>query len=424
MARIIHSEHGKVSLRAALCLGLLAGCGDGKSAPGVPVGTGDGDGPVTVIDAGAPLDCHASTAQQDADADGFTPEAGDCDDCDPNINPHALDAPNDGIDADCDMHDPTAATPACDADLSGTSVEASDLAQAVGLCRTVSKRSRDYGLIEARVYGANADLTITSPLQVWLPTQFGTILAREGKRLLALSTGVARDLSSTDYTAGCDTFDSSNAGGTWSNAHAAPAGFPKDSKACKTGIASQNAAAYNTITFELTLRAPSNGKALSFDSMFFTQEYPYFVCNQYNDFFVALVDPAPRGHADGNVIFDSEENPIGVNTGLLQACTKQKGVARPIDCSLGPDLLKDTGYGAKESTCVSDVSDFQDVGGAATGWLRTTFEVHGSELITIRFVLWDSGDPLLDSTVLLDHFSWSLDAPAAAAGTVPVTVGP
>jgi MYXO-CTERM domain-containing protein len=38
----------------------------------------------------------------DADEDGFTPNDGDCDDADPSVYPGAYDAPDDGIDADCD----------------------------------------------------------------------------------------------------------------------------------------------------------------------------------------------------------------------------------------------------------------------------------------------------------------------------------
>jgi hypothetical protein len=46
------------------------------------------------------------------------------------------------------------------------------------------------------------------------------------------------------------------------------------------------------------------------------------------------------------------------------------------------------------------------LGGASTGWLHTEVPVRPGAVFTLRFALWDSGDPLLDSTVLLDalHF--------------------
>jgi hypothetical protein len=34
------------------------------------------------------------------------------------------------------------------------------------------------------------------------------------------------------------------------------------------------------------------------------------------------------------------------------------------------------------------------------------------EIITLRFTLWDSGDPNRDSLVLIDQFLWDIDAPA------------
>jgi hypothetical protein len=45
--------------------------------------------------------------------------------------------------------------------------------------------------------------------------------------------------------------------------------------------------------------------------------------------------------------------------------------------------------------------------------------VKAGKLVTLRFVLWDSQDPLLDSTVLLDNFQWSLEAPQI--GTRPIS---
>ena len=45
-------------------------------------------------------------------------------------------------------------------------------------------------------------------------------------------------------------------------------------------------------------------------------------------------------------------------------------------------------------------------GGGATGWLTTTAPVSPGEVITIQFIIWDTGDANWDSSVLLDHFTW------------------
>ncbi|HVZ31682.1 MAG TPA: hypothetical protein VG963_04605 [Polyangiaceae bacterium] len=39
----------------------------------------------------------------------------------------------------------------------------------------------------------------------------------------------------------------------------------------------------------------------------------------------------------------------------------------------------------------------------------------------LRFVLWDSGDPLLDSAVVIDNFRFLVEPPTA--GTRPLTSG-
>lgn len=53
---------------------------------------------------------------------------------------------------------------------------------------------------------------------------------------------------------------------------------------------------------------------------------------------------------------------------------------------------------------------------AATGWLSTTAAVVPGEIIRLRFAVWDVLDEALDSTVLLDHFTWTLIEP-----TTPIT---
>ena len=45
-------------------------------------------------------------------------------------------------------------------------------------------------------------------------------------------------------------------------------------------------------------------------------------------------------------------------------------------------------------------------GGGATGWLNTTAPVAPGEVITLQFIIWDTGDVNWDSSVLLDHFTW------------------
>jgi len=55
--------------------------------------------------------------------------------------------------------------------------------------------------------------------------------------------------------------------------------------------------------------------------------------------------------------------------------------------------------------------------GGGTGYLTSTGNVIPGETIELRFAVWDSGDGIGDSVVLLDNFTWS---PAAVTPrTVP-----
>ncbi|HEY3494063.1 MAG TPA: choice-of-anchor L domain-containing protein, partial [Polyangiaceae bacterium] len=225
-------------------------------------------------------------------------------------------------------------------------------------------------------------------------------------------------------------------GGEWTSGGKPPPGYPKDSSQCDDDVNSSALPAYNDVMLELVLRAPSNAQSFSFDSLFLTYEYPDYLCSAFNDFFVVLVDPPPDGLEDDdtpppardefpgrNVLFDAQGDPVGVNSGLLSVCRQaERGRAqRPVECTLGPALLADTGFDQGESTCAAQQTDERDIGGASTGWLHTSVPVPAGKLITIRILLWDNGDPLLDSTVVIDNFQWSpMQLPL---GTGPISSG-
>jgi hypothetical protein len=76
-------------------------------------------------------------------------------------------------------------------------------------------------------------------------------------------------------------------------------------------------------------------------------------------------------------------------------------VQKDFECELGPDELAGTGFEGD--------SGGGDPPHAATGWLTTSAPVEPGEVITLRFAIWDMGDEKLDSTILLDNFTWTAD---------------
>ena len=406
-------------------LGALAACaswacGDDPSRPQAEMlDPGDADGGTPAKDAGPPLDCKTSRPDQDADYDTFTRAGGDCNDCDPLISPASFEVAGNDVDEDCDGT--AQATPtSCDADLDAYSQHADDAARALGLCNFAAQIDRKWGARYVAWSRLDGSATLEDPRQVWLTDRFGAVTPHEGQRMLVLSTGVARDEDERDYTPGCDVFSSQDQGQAgFSGGVAPPKNYPVDSSLCPAGSSqSSHSLAFNDVGLSLKIRIPNNAHGVSFDSIFFTYEYPSWVCSAFNDFFAVFKDGG-----DKSVVFDAHGDPVGVNTALLSVCRPSELAARKIACEQGPELLAGTGFDEGEATC-GVTPENADVGGASTGWLRTTVPVDPrKDYVTLLFRLWDSGDPKLDSTVLIDNLHFDVEAPAASS-TIPINAAP
>jgi hypothetical protein len=318
---------------------------------------------------------------------------GDCNDCDPNVNPGAFDVPADGKDEDCNgkVDDDGAA---CDASLQINSTDAMDAARALGLCKSADAkatgRSKTWGVLSAN-YVLPDGTPLPDPIGHGLLGAFGVNKPQEGAKMLALSSGTARAPTDPGYQ---------DVGG-WDKGYTSgtPAGYPKESPACR-GITTGEA--HDGAALELTIRVPTNAKSFTFDQNFFTYEFPLFICSEYNDFYVAMMTPQVPHLPDGNIAFDQDGNPVSVNNSLLQVCVPQTIKGKKFTCPLGPSTLVGTGFDHA----------------AATGWLQTTAPVKAGDTITLRLAIWDSGDGSLDSTVLVDKFAWSANE-ASGPTTTP-----
>ena len=381
-----------------------AGSDDGGGPPSGGSGASEGwDASVgNDPDATGISNCQAGP-DEDKDQDGYTINDGDCNDCDPNANPGAFDVVGGadggaGVDEDCDGEIDNEPMDCDNQPFAIDDNDAMNAAKSLGICRVADPngvgKGKTWGVLSAKYVLAGGFPGMNAMSHGLLP-RFGASGVQQGMNMLSLSSGTARAPNQAGYE--------SPGGADMGTSGLPPAGYPKESPSCPgvvTGECNDPAA------LELEIRVPTNANSFSFNLNFYTYEFPNFICSEYNDFFVTMMTPIPSGLPDGNISFDQDGNPISVNNSMLQVCTPGSHGGKTFPCPLGPALLDQTG--------------FED-GHAATGWLQTRAPVEPGGVITLRFAIWDSGDHILDSTVLIDNFQWSVD-PANAAETTPVPV--
>ena len=376
------------------------GAGQGSTTGTKASGTGAGDvgGGINFTTSGSGSTGSGNTCNNapdvDGDGDGWTFNEGDCNDCDPNVNPGALEVvatdPNaPAADENCDgMVDNVEAL--CDDGLALDDTTAQNGARALDLCKfTVenpgNKNQKTWGVLDAKYVRANG--TQFAPgQQVGLQSGWGSnVNVQGGKRMLVLSSGRAR---LPGQAGACGSFTcSANPGGT------PPPGFPQDNPLCPPSEDIND-----DVGIELKIRAPTNATGYSFNFKFYSFEYPEWVCDFYNDQFIALVSPPPAGSINGNISFDSMHNPVSVNLGFFDVCA---------GCPAGTSELTGTGF-----------DTWDDAG--ATSWLKSQAPVKGGDIITVRFAMWDTGDQSWDSTTLIDNWQWIANGGTVVVGTDPI----
>ncbi len=309
---------------------------------------------------------------------------------------------------------PVDVTPSCDPGLAIDDTHAASFAKAMGICTEAS--SGGWGLVSATYSNAFGSTSPPADGQSGLVPQFGTaIVPREGARIGVLSSGYARnydDMVGSNQGQNSD-FVASGGGprdGTNYPTGQAPPGFPEAAKGCP-----QDNLVNDMIDVKLVLKAPPDATGFSFDFDFYSSEWPNYVCSNFNDAFVAYLTSSGM---TGNISFDSNKNPVAVNIDFFNRCTPGASIGclrsngpnpdpplSKASCSAGPSELDGTGFGDTDQT-QCDSGNMQATLGGSTGWLTTTASIQPGEQFTLEFMIWDAGDGLLDSSVLLDHFQW------------------
>ena len=384
-------------------------------------------------------DCNGTVDDDlDLDGDGWGACAGDCCDADggacfdaASVNPGAVEYVGNDVDDDCDGDIDEVAT-ACDAGLASDAGDPLDYARALDLCSfteldPADPKDRTWGVIAAKLSLANGAGVPAAQSRAIRPG-FGTVLKPfQGERLAVFSSGHAADLNDqappyAPFEGGQDMKTSSPPPADWL---AANGGKLPNPVGC---VAPAVPAANDPVMLTLTIRAPTNAKSFSAKMYFFSAEYPEWVCSEYNDFFVALVDSVADGNpADKNVaVYDDGMTkwPIGVNLTLVADGLFRQCENGTVGCAVDKDSqyggcdgvaeLAGTGFDAVDNSACDPA---QKRAGGGTGWLTFRGNVTPGEVFTIRLAVWDSGGHIFDSAVLLDAWDWSVDP--AKPGVTP-----
>lgn len=420
----------------------------GAAGSGIQVG---GGAPGSGGSNGSSVNCPNLPADVDSDADGFTPDDGDANDCDPNVNPSAIDVINfkkdeDGNPTDEPLPDeeqidedgdgvallPSDPPVTCDSDLPVKIGDPFDAARAMGLCNVgveenpADPRDRKWGVISAKFSDISGSFLKSPPksganpgLQLGILPDLGpATVPFEGAAFLALSSGVARAPGQEGFekTASCGAGSGSKSYSSSTSSN--PPGFPKNGDCGTSGQPNDG------IGLDLRIRVPSNAKSFKFNFRFFTCEYPTFVCSSFNDVFAVLMAPSPlpkgdfmsdKDNTSANIAFEAtdtgKKNVIGVNnSGFLTAC-KPGAVAAskpPYPNCVGDEDLVGSGFDGR----------------GASSWLESNvpipeFPPGADRIISLRFAIWDSSDHILDSSTVVDNFRWSAEE-GTSVGTVIV----
>lgn len=366
--------------------------------------------------------CDPGLPNVDDDLDGYNEEQGDCNDCDPNVNPAAAE-----IVAEADPNDPNAPVPEpqdddcdgkldtddpdlqpCDSGLALDSTDPMDAVRAIGICDVDSNGDPKFSVKAAWVLadglppGPDVDM-VKYHLGHGLVDHYGqNDVPREGARMLALSTGTARNKDEPGFVS--RNFDKGYSSGP-------PQSFTGEIPACP-GVTLPTSAVQDAAGLEVEMVAPSNARSLEFRLSFRTYDFPQFGCTMYDDAFWANL---VQGVTNKNIAFDAAGNLVSVNASFLTQCDCPP--AGPGACGMpgqamfdcqAHDLLDGTDFDGN----TNPKPTYDGWTNAGTPWLRTTAPVTPNETLKLRFVVFDSGvaqgqgDHNLDSMVTIDRFRW------------------
>ena len=245
----------------------------------------------------------------DADGDGWFACAGDC--CDTEgavcqkpelVNPGAYEVEGNDVDDDCDG-EKDEAEPLCDGGIATNSGNPDDYARAMDLCQFTTENPPDpndkvWGVIDAGFSLADGEGAPKAAQRAVRPVFGDNIDPEGGQSMAVLSSGAAASTGQTSpgyagFQIGVNHGTTSPPPSDW---FAANGGMLPNPMGCQEpGDITPN----DPIMLTLRIRAPTNALSFAVKMFFFSAEYPEWVCSEFNDFFVALVDSKAVDNPDG-----------------------------------------------------------------------------------------------------------------------------
>ena len=375
----------------------------------------------------------------DDDKDGWTVCQGDCNDHDSQVNPCAFDTndPNDpvgvdGVDNDCDGHVDNIVT--CESQLTaGFDYAPADHANAANICDNPAVTGANahagcqrlataiwYGPSPRNAQRVTAHMGSFKPKT--LPPNPAGAPAAANPYLAFLSSGTAQD-ETDPGAASYATCPGTDFGVTYSNSWALPAS--QNTNPCGTGVNEATVSVHDYTQLRMTIKAPINAGSFSFDFAFFSEEFPFYVCQGYNDTFLAIQVSqqfqAPMYPLGYEIAYDANGHRINVNNLFFQDCNACNncvpGSNFNATCPNTITPLNGTFYEKPLGVDALGVQCNLSHGSGGTDWLTTTSPVNPGETFVLSWIVFDENDGILDSSVILDHFRWhstTLGSPVTA----------
>jgi hypothetical protein len=146
------------------------------------------------------------------------------------------------------------------------------------------------------------------------------------------------------------------------------------------------------VTLRLTLQVPAVATRLAIDWLFFSANYSEWTCTSFDDYFLIMVDgSSPALPEDRNLALDSAGHAMSTMHNDYHFCLPAGIWA----CPGGTGALAGTG-------CEGGI-------GGATAWHVAMIPVVGGETLTLDLAVFDVGDHVNDTAVLIDGLRWLAD---------------